>query len=388
MKHPIYLDYMATTPVDPSVAEVMWRYLTPTGEFGNPASITHVYGWRAKEAVETAREQVAGLIHAEPNEIIWTSGATESNNLAIKGVTEFFQEKGKHVITCITEHKAVLDPCRYLEKKGYEVTYLPVNSRGLINLEQLQQAIRSDTVLISIMHVNNEIGVIQDIVKVGAIAKQHGILFHVDAAQSVGKIAVDVQQIPVDLMSLASHKVYGPKGIGALYVRRKPRARLTPQIHGGGHELGLRSGTLATHQIAGMGAAFALAQSLMPTESIRLAHLRDLLWQQLAELPSVTINGSLQHCIPGMLNIHVHKTDGESLITALQPTLAISSGSACTSAEVEPSYVLTALGLTGEEAKNSLRICVGRYTTEKDIMTAATCLKEKIQWLRGMSPLW
>ncbi len=386
MQKPIYLDYMSTTPVDPAVAEKMWQYLTPEGEFGNPASVTHAYGWRAKEAVDAARAQVAALINAAPKEIIWTSGCTEANNLAIKGVAEFYANKGKHIITAITEHKAVLDPCHYLKQQGYDVTVLPVGSDGLLDLTQLDAAIRDDTLLVSIMHVNNEIGVIQDIKAIGDIAHKHNVLFHVDAAQSAGKVPIDMQQMSVDLLSLASHKIYGPKGIGALYVRRKPRARLSAQIHGGGHELGLRSGTLPTHQIVGMGEAFAIAKQQLANDTAKIADLRDLFWQQLSDMEGIEINGSIEHRIAGILNIHIKDTEGESLLTALQPYVALSSGSACTSATIEPSHVLTAIGLSNEAANNSLRISIGRFTTEEDILQGAKLLREKITWLRAMMP--
>jgi len=384
----IYLDYMSTTPVDPRVAEKMAHYLTLDGVFGNPASVTHRFGLEARAAVEVARQQVANLINADPKEIIWTSGATESDNLAIKGVAEFYQHKGRHIITCRTEHKAVLDTCDYLSQKGFDITYLDVNQDGLINLQDLADALREDTILVSIMHVNNETGVVQDIAAIGELTRQHKVLFHVDAAQSAGKLPLDMNTLPVDLMSLASHKIYGPKGIGALYVRRKPKVRLFAQTHGGGHEFGLRSGTLPTHQIVGMGEAFALASELLSVESIELARLRDRLWDGIKDMPGISINGSVEHRIAGILNIHVHDTDGESLIAAVQDQLAISAGSACSSTTVEPSHVLSAMGLTAQQANNSLRIAVGRFTTETDIDMAITLLRGKITWLRSISPLW
>ena len=387
VKTPIYLDYSATTPVDPRVADKMCRYLTPDGVFGNPASRSHPFGWEAEKAVEEARAQVAGLVNADPKEIIWTSGATESDNLAIKGAAHFYQKKGKHVVTCKTEHKAVLDSCRQLEREGYEVTYLDPEPNGLIDLDKFQAALRDDTVLVSIMHVNNEIGVIQDIAAIGEICRDRKIVFHVDAAQSAGKIPVDLQKMKVDLMSFSAHKVYGPKGIGALYVRRKPRVRLEAQMHGGGHERGLRSGTLATHQIVGMGEAFRIAGEEMVEESRRLAALRDRLYEGFKDVEEVYVNGDMEQRIPGNLNISFNFVEGESLIMALKD-LAVSSGSACTSASLEPSYVLRALGRNDELAHSSIRFTIGRFTTEEEIDYTIGLVKDKIVKLRELSPLW
>ena len=387
VKTPIYLDYSATTPVDPRVADKMCRYLTPDGVFGNPSSRSHPFGWEAEKAVEEARAQVAGLVNADPKEIIWTSGATESDNLAIKGAAHFYQKKGKHVVTCKTEHKAVLDSCRQLEREGYEVTYLDPEPNGLIDLDKFQAALRDDTVLVSIMHVNNEIGVIQDIAAIGEICRDRKIVFHVDAAQSAGKIPVDLQKMKVDLMSFSAHKVYGPKGIGALYVRRKPRVRLEAQMHGGGHERGLRSGTLATHQIVGMGEAFRIAGEEMVEESRRLAALRDRLYEGFKDVEEVYVNGDMEQRIPGNLNISFNFVEGESLIMALKD-LAVSSGSACTSASLEPSYVLRALGRNDELAHSSIRFTIGRFTTEEEIDYTIGLVKDKIVKLRELSPLW
>ncbi|HHO68627.1 MAG TPA: IscS subfamily cysteine desulfurase [Gammaproteobacteria bacterium] len=387
VKTPIYLDYSATTPVDPRVADKMCRYLTPDGVFGNPSSRSHPFGWEAEKAVEEARAQVAGLVNADPKEIIWTSGATESDNLAIKGAAHFYQKKGKHVVTCKTEHKAVLDSCRQLEREGYEVTYLDPEPSGLIDLDKFQAALRDDTVLVSIMHVNNEIGVIQDIAAIGEICRDRKIVFHVDAAQSAGKIPVDLQKMKVDLMSFSAHKVYGPKGIGALYVRRKPRVRLEAQMHGGGHERGLRSGTLATHQIVGMGEAFRIAGEEMVEESRRLAALRDRLYEGFKDVEEVYVNGDMEQRIPGNLNISFNFVEGESLIMALKD-LAVSSGSACTSASLEPSYVLRALGRNDELAHSSIRFTIGRFTTEEEIDYTIELVKDKIVKLRELSPLW
>jgi len=388
MSKPIYLDYSATTPVDPRVAELMCRYLAPAdGLFGNPASRSHQYGWDAEEAVEQARQDVAALINADPREIVWTSGATESNNLAIKGIAHFHARKGKHLITVRTEHKAVLDTCRQLEREGFEVTYLEPGSDGLLDLDALREAIRDDTTLVSVMHVNNEIGVIQDIAAIGAICRERRVNFHVDAAQSPGKVAIDVEAMQVDLMSLSAHKVYGPKGIGALYVRRKPRVRLEAQMHGGGHERGLRSGTLPTHQIVGMGEAFRLAREEMASEQVRVQQLRDRLLEGIKDLEEVYINGSMTQRVPHNLNISFNFVEGESLMMALD-RLAVSSGSACTSASLEPSYVLRALGRSDELAHSSLRFSIGRFTTEADIDQAIALIHEKIDKLREMSPLW
>lgn len=387
MKLPIYLDYSATTPVDAEVAEKMCVYLTVEGEFGNPASRSHAFGWNAEQAVTAARLQVADLIHADPREIVWTSGATESNNLAIKGVAHFYQKRGKHIVTAKTEHKAVLDTCRQLEKEGYEVTYLDPESNGLIDLEKLKSALREDTVLVSIMHVNNEIGVIQDIAAIGEITRERSILFHVDAAQSAGKVPIDLRELKVDLMSFSAHKVYGPKGIGALYVRRKPRVRLEAQMHGGGHERGMRSGTLAVHQIVGMGEAFRIAGERMNKENARILALRQRLWDGLNDMEEVYVNGDLEQRVAGNLNVSFNFVEGESLIMALKD-IAVSSGSACTSASLEPSYVLRAIGRSDELAHSSIRFSIGRYTTEEDIDYTINLIREKIEKLRDLSPLW
>ncbi len=387
MNIPIYLDYAATTPVDPRVAEKMNNYLTLQGHFGNPASRSHPFGWDAEKAVEQAREQVAALVNADPKEIVWTSGATESNNLAIKGAAQFYQQKGRHLITSKTEHKAVLDTCRHLEKQGYEVTYLDPEPNGLIDLHKLTAAIRKDTLLVSIMHVNNEIGVISDLQAIGEITRSKGVLFHVDAAQSAGKVPIDLQTMPVDLMSFSAHKVYGPKGIGALYVRRKPRVRLEAQMHGGGHERGLRSGTLPTHQIVGMGEAFHIARLEMTAEAERLSKLRQRLWEGLQDIEEIYLNGDFEHRIPGNLNLSFNFVEGESLMMALKE-LAVSSGSACTSSTLEPSYVLRALGRSDELAHSSIRFTLGRFTTEADIDYAIPLIREKINKLRELSPLW
>ncbi len=382
---PIYFDYSATTPVDPRVVEKMipWLY----EHAGNPASRSHAYGWEAEEAVERARGQVAALVNADPREIVWTSGATESNNLAIKGAATFYAERGKHVITIKTEHKAVLDPCRELERQGFDVTYLDVQENGLINMDALKAAIRPDTVLISVMFVNNEIGVIQDVAAIGELCRANNIIFHVDAAQATGKVAIDLQTLKIDLMSFCAHKTYGPKGIGALYVRRKPRIRIEAQMHGGGHERGFRSGTLATHQIVGMGESFALAQQEMGTENERVRMLRDRLWAGLSQIEEVYLNGDLEHRVPHNLNVSFNYVEGESLIMAIKE-LAVSSGSACTSASLEPSYVLRALGRNDELAHSSIRFTIGRFTTEKEIDFAVELLKARVGKLRDMSPLW
>ena len=387
MTIPTYMDYSATTPVDERVASMMMKYLTMDGDFGNPASNSHYYGWQADEAIKTARKQVADLIGANPKEIVWTSGATESDNLAIKGIAHFYKKKGKHIITLKTEHKAVLDTCRQLEREGYEVTYLDPMISGLLDLNVLKDAIREDTVLVSIMHVNNEIGVIQDIEAIGNLCHKHKIFFHVDAAQSAGKVAIDLSKLPVDLMSFSAHKIYGPKGIGALYVRRKPRVRLEAQMHGGGHERGMRSGTLATHQIVGMGKAFAIAQDEMAEENKRIAVLRDRLLAGFINMEEVVINGDEKQRIPGNLNISFNYVEGESLMMAIND-IAVSSGSACTSASLEPSYVLRALGLSDELAHSSIRFTIGRYTTEADVDKAIVLVREKVQKLRDLSPLW
>ena len=387
MKKPIYLDYSATTPVDPRVAARMMQFLTPDGEFGNAASRSHAFGWHAEEAIEDARAQVAALIGADPKEIVWTSGATESDNLAIKGVAHFYKDKGRHIVTCKTEHKAVLDTCRQLEAEGFEVTYLDPEPSGLIDLGKLEAALREDTILVSIMHVNNEIGVIQDIGAIGKLTRARGILLHTDAAQSAGKVPIDVNAMNVDLLSLSAHKIYGPKGIGALYVRRKPRVRIEAQMHGGGHERGMRSGTLPTHQIVGMGEAFRLAKAEMATENDRIRALRDRLLDGLKDIEEVYVNGDFAHRIAGNLNISFNFVEGESLIMALKD-LAVSSGSACTSASLEPSYVLRALGRSDELAHSSIRFTFGRFTTEADVDYTIRLVHEKIGKLRALSPLW
>jgi len=387
VKTPIYLDYSATTPVDPRVAERMCTYLTPQGQFGNPASRSHVFGWQADEAVEEARRNVAALVNADAREIIWTSGATESDNLAIKGAAHFYKKNGKHIVTLKTEHKAVLDSCRQLEREGYEVTYLDPEPSGLLDLEKFKQALRDDTVLVSVMHVNNEIGVIQDIEAIGELCRQRKIIFHVDAAQSAGKVPIDLQTLKVDLMSFSAHKIYGPKGVGALYVRRKPRVRLEAQMHGGGHERGLRSGTLATHQIVGMGEAFRFAREEMAADNERILALRNRLLDGFKDTEEVYINGDLDHRIAGNLNISFNYVEGESLIMALKD-LAVSSGSACTSASLEPSYVLRALGRNDELAHSSIRFSIGRFTTQEEIDYTVDLVKGKIGKLRDLSPLW
>ena len=387
MKTPIYFDYSATTPVDPRVAKKLCDHLTMEGNFGNPASRSHAFGWQAEKAVEEARQHVADLINADAKEIIWTSGATESDNLAIKGAAHFYQKKGKHIITCKTEHKAVLDTCRQLEREGFEVTYLEPETNGLIDIEKLKAAMRDDTVVVSIMHVNNEIGVIQDIKAIGELTRERKIIFHVDAAQSAGKVPIDMQELKVDLMSFSAHKVYGPKGMGALYVRRKPRVRLEAQMHGGGHERGMRSGTLATHQIVGMGEAFRLAKEEMAADNERARMLRDRLLDGLNDIEEVYINGDLEQRVPHNLNISFNFVEGESLIMALKD-LAVSSGSACTSASLEPSYVLRALGRSDELAHSSLRFSIGRFTTEEEIDFAVKQIHENIGKLRELSPLW
>jgi cysteine desulfurase len=383
--HPVYLDYSATTPVDPRVVDKMvpWLY----DHYGNPASRSHAFGWEAEEAVEQARADVAALVNADPREIVWTSGATESNNLSIKGAAHFYAERGKHVITLKTEHKAVLDPCRELEREGYEVTYLDVMENGLVDLDVLKAAIRPDTVLMSVMFVNNEIGVIQPIEAIGEICRDNGIIFHVDGAQATGKVEIDLQHLKVDLMSFCAHKTYGPKGIGALYIRRKPRIRIEAQMHGGGHERGFRSGTLATHQIVGMGESFRLAKLEMQTENERIRMLRDRLWKGISEIEEVYLNGDLESRVPHNLNVSFNYVEGESLIMAVKE-LAVSSGSACTSASLEPSYVLRALGRNDELAHSSIRFTLGRFTTEQEIDFAVDLLKRRVDKLRDMSPLW
>lgn len=387
MNIPIYLDYSATTPVDPRVAEKMMQYLTLQGKFGNPASRSHKFGWDAEAAIEEARADVAALINADPKEIVWTSGATESDNLAIKGVAHFYQKKGKHIITSKTEHKAVLDTCRQLEREGFEVTYLDPESNGLIDLNKLKDAIREDTILLTLMHANNEIGVITDIEAVGEITRANNVLFHVDAAQSAGKINIDMERMKVDLMSFSAHKIYGPKGIGALYVRRKPRVRLEAQMHGGGHERGMRSGTLPTHQIVGMGEAFRIAREEMEKDAAHVLALRERLWNGIKDMEELYINGDLEHRLAGNLNVSFNFVEGESLIMALKD-LAVSSGSACTSSSLEPSYVLRALGRNDELAHSSIRFTIGRFTTEEDIDYAIPLIRDKIGKLRELSPLW
>ncbi len=390
-RRPIYMDYAATTPMDPRVAKKMMQFLTPDGEFGNPASRSHAYGWVAEAAVEDARKQVAALVNANPKEIIWTSGATESDNLAIKGAAHFYggknSKKGKHIITSKTEHKAVLDTCRQLEREGYEVTYLDPEPTGLIDLDKLEAALRDDTILVSIMHVNNELGVIQDITAIGELTRARGIVFHVDAAQSAGKVDIDLSTMKVDLMSFSAHKIYGPKGMGALYVRRKPRIRLEAQTHGGGHERGMRSGTLATHQIVGMGEAFRIAKEDMAKDQAHAAALRDRLYAGVKDLEEVYVNGDMAHSVPNIFNISFNYVEGESLIMSLKD-LAVSSGSACTSASLEPSYVLRALGRNDELAHSSIRFSIGRFTTEEDIDEAITHVRGAIEKLRALSPLW
>ncbi|MCX7814600.1 MAG: IscS subfamily cysteine desulfurase [Tepidimonas ignava] len=383
--YPLYMDYSATTPVDPRVVEKMIPWLHE--HFGNPASRSHAWGWEAEKAVEHAREQVADLIGADPREIIWTSGATESNNLALKGAAHFYQDRGRHIVTVKTEHKAVLDTCRHLEREGFEVTYLDVQPDGLVDLDAFRAALRPDTILASVMLVNNEIGVIQDVAAIGAICRERGVIFHCDAAQATGKVEIDLRQLPIDLMSLASHKTYGPKGIGALYVRRKPRVRLEAQMHGGGHERGLRSGTLATHQCVGMGEAFAIAKAEMPTELPRIQRLHDRLVAGLTQIEQSYINGHPTRRVPHNLNMSFNYVEGESLIMGIKG-VAVSSGSACTSASLEPSYVLRALGRSDELAHSSLRITIGRWTTEADIDYAIEAIKANVAKLRELSPLW
>ena len=387
MSNPTYMDYSSTTPVDPRVAKKMAECLTMEGNFGNPASRSHTYGWEAEQAVDNARKQVADLIGADTREIVWTSGATESNNLALKGIAHFYEKRGKHIITLRTEHKAILDTCRQLEREGFEVTYLDPMPNGLLDIEVFKNTIREDTILASFMHVNNEIGVIQDLHAIGDICREHKVFFHVDAAQSVGKIPIDLSTLPVDLMSFSAHKIYGPKGMGALYVSRKPRVRLEAQMHGGGHERGMRSGTLATHQIVGMGEAFAIAQDNMADEEVSTRALRDRLYAGFSDMEEVVVNGDFEQRIGSNLNISFNYVEGESLLMAIS-NIAVSSGSACTSASLEPSYVLRALGLSDELAHSSIRFSVGRYTTEKDVDDAIILVREKVQKLRDLSPLW
>lgn len=384
---PIYLDYLSTTPVDPRVVDVMSACLSNEGVFGNPASRSHVFGWKAEEAVENARNQVAELINADPREIVWTSGATESDNLAIKGVAHFYHKKGKHIVTSKIEHKAVLDTCRQLEREGYEVTYLDPDEQGLTTPDMIKAALRDDTILVTVMHANNEIGVVNDVAGIGEICRDAGVLLHVDAAQGAGKVALDMEAMKVDLLSMSAHKMYGPKGVGALYVRRKPRVRLEAQMHGGGHERGMRSGTLATHQLVGFGEAARIARDEMQAEADRLAALRQRFWDAISDIPEVHINGDRDQRLPGALNVSFAFVEGESLIMSLRD-LAISSGSACTSASLEPSYVLRALGLNDELAHSSLRFSFGRFTTEAEVDHAAKCVRNAVEKLRELSPLW
>jgi cysteine desulfurase len=385
MKLPIYLDYSATTPVDPRVAQKMITYLTD--EFGNPASRSHSFGWTAEAAVEEAREHVAALVNCDPKELVWTSGATESINLALKGAAHFYKDKGKHLVTVRTEHKATLDTMRELEREGFEVTYLEVDDDGLVDFETFKAALRPDTIVVSVMFVNNEIGVIQDIPAMGALCRERGIIFHVDAAQATGKVQVDLATLKVDLMSFSAHKTYGPKGVGALFVRRKPRVRIEAQMHGGGHERGMRSGTLPTHQIVGMGEAFRLAKAEMATENERIRMLRDRLWQGLSQIEEVYVNGNMERRVPHNLNVSFNFVEGESLIMAIKD-IAVSSGSACTSASLEPSYVLRALGRSDELAHSSIRFTIGRFTTEADVDYSIDLLRRKVGKLRELSPLW
>jgi cysteine desulfurase len=384
---PIYLDYLSTTPVDPRVVEAMTQCLSMDGVFGNPASRSHQYGWKAEEAIENARCQVAELINADPREIVWTSGATESDNLAIKGAAHFYQRKGKHIITSKIEHKAVLDTCRQLEREGFDVTYLEPNEDGLTTPEMIAAAMREDTSVVSVMHANNEIGVVNDIAGIGEVCRERGVIYHVDAAQSTGKLPLDMETMKVDLLSISAHKMYGPKGIGALYVRRKPRVRIEAQMHGGGHERGMRSGTLATHQIVGLGEAARIANEEMQAEGDRLKALRQRFWDAINDIPEVHMNGSRDHRLPGALNVSFAFVEGESLLMSLKD-LAISSGSACTSASLEPSYVLRALGLNDELAHSSLRFSFGRFTTEDDVDQAAQSVRHAVNKLRELSPLW
>jgi len=384
---PIYLDYLSTTPVDPRVADAMSECLSMEGTFGNPASRSHVFGWKAEEAVENARAQIADLINADPREIVWTSGATESDNLAIKGAAHFYRKKGQHIVTSKIEHKAVLDTCRQLEREGFEVTYLEPNKAGLTTPEAVQAALRPDTVVVSVMHANNEIGVVNDIAGIGEVCRAAGVIYHVDAAQSTGKVPLDMETMKVDLLSMSAHKMYGPKGVGALYVRRKPRVRLEAQMHGGGHERGMRSGTLATHQAVGFGEAARIAKEEMADETSRLMSLRARFWQGLEDLQEVHINGDVDRRLPGALNVSFAFVEGESLLMSLKD-LALSSGSACTSASLEPSYVLRALGLNDELAHSSLRFSFGRFTSEADIDHAITQVRRAVEKLRELSPLW
>lgn len=387
MTAPTYMDYSATTPVDHRVAAKMAECLSIEGTFGNPASRSHYYGWQAEAAVDKARKQVADLVGADPKEIVWTSGATESNNLALKGIAHFYKKKGNHIITLKTEHKAILDACRQLEREGFEVTYMNPLPSGLLDIEEFKATIREDTILASFMHVNNEIGVIQDLQVIGDICRERKIFFHVDASQSVGKLPINLTELPVDLMSFSAHKIYGPKGMGALYVSRKPRVRLEAQMHGGGHERGMRSGTLATHQIVGMGEAFAIAQEMMADEEVRTRGLRDRLYAGFSDMEEVKVNGDMEQRIGNNLNISFNHVEGESLMMAING-IAVSSGSACTSASLEPSYVLRAIGLPDELSASSIRFSVGRFTTVDDVDNAIKLVREKVEKLRELSPLW
>lgn len=387
MKSPIYFDYAATTPVDPRVAQKMSECLLAEGKFGNPASRSHKFGWEAEEAVEIARRHMADLLSCDPREIVWTSGATESDNLAIKGVAQFYKSKGKHIVTSKIEHKAVLDTCRHLEREGFEVTYLEPDTDGIISPESVAAAIREDTTIVSIMHVNNEIGVVNDIAAIGEVTRAAKVFFHVDAAQSAGKVDIDLSELKVDLMSFSAHKIYGPKGVGALFVRRKPRVRLEAQMHGGGHERGMRSGTLATHQLVGMGEAFRIAKEEMEEEGARILALRQRLWDGFNDMEEVFVSGDINHQVPGIINISFNFVEGESLIMSL-PDIALSSGSACTSASLEPSYVLRALGLNDELAHSSLRFSIGRFTTEENVDQAISSVRTAVEKLRELSPLW
>lgn len=382
MNVPVYLDNSATTPVDPRVAEKMMACLTQDGNFGNPASRSHLFGWRAEEAVEEARLQVATLIQADPREVVWTSGATEANNLALKGVAHAYRQKGRHIITSMIEHKAVLDPCKQLEKEGFEVTYLQPDRHGVISPSQVEAALREDTILVSLMHGNNELGVLTDIAAIGELTRSNEVLFHVDAAQTTGKVAIDVNAMKVDLMSLTAHKTYGPKGVGALYVKRSPKVKIEAQIHGGGHERGMRSGTLATHQIVGMGEAFRLAGEEMRADCLRIKQLRDQLWLSLSELPGIYLNGDAEHRVAGVLNVGFSGVEGEVLLMSLSD-IAVSSGSACTSASLEPSYVLRAIGVADDLAHSSLRLSVGRFTTQEDIEFVSATIKNAVTRLRS-----
>lgn len=387
MQLPIYLDYSATTPVDHRVAEKMIECLELEGNFGNPASRSHSFGWKAEAAVENARKQVAELVGCDPREIVWTSGATESDNLAIKGAAHFYGKKGKHIVTSKIEHKAVLDTCRQLEREGFEITYLEPDAKGIIAPEKVESALRDDTILVSLMHVNNEIGVITDIAAIGELTRSKGVLFHVDAAQSAGKIEINLAEMKVDLMSFSGHKIYGPKGIGALFVRRKPRVRIEAQMHGGGHERGMRSGTLATHQIVGMGEACRIAKEDMDSDNERILKLREILWSSFCEMDEVYLNGDEHQRLPGILNVSFNFVEGESLMMALKD-LAVSSGSACTSASLEPSYVLRALGMSDEMAHSSIRFSIGRFTTEEEVRFVIEHVREAVEKLRELSPLW